>query len=100
MSKIRHTQLAKEDLLSIWAYIAEDSPSAADRLLDTIEELCDLLSENPQLGQARPDIAQDMRYFPLKNYLILYRQQIHAEGIEVVRVVHGSRDLNTLPLIN
>jgi toxin ParE1/3/4 len=39
------------------------------------DEKCVLLGENPQLGQARPDIAPDMRYFPVKNYLILYREQ-------------------------
>jgi len=37
--------LAKADLDAIWDYVAEKSPSAADRLLSTFhEELCLLLS--------------------------------------------------------
>jgi toxin ParE1/3/4 len=35
-----------------------------------------------------------LRYFPVKNYLILYRQL--ADGVEIMRVVHGSRDLGAL----
>ncbi len=96
MSQVLHTELAKLDLLEIWAYIAEDNPNAADKLLDNIDEACALLGANPKLGQARPDIATGMRYLPLKNYLILYQEQ--PTGIEVVRVIHGSRDLHALML--
>jgi toxin ParE1/3/4 len=56
-----------------------------------------LLGENPKLGQTRPDIAPNMRYFPVKNYLILYQEQ--ALGIEVVRVIHGARDLNEIIIV-
>lgn len=96
MTQVLHSKLAKLDLLSIWAYIAEDNPNAADKLLESIDEKCKLLAENPKLGQARPDIAPTMRYFPIKNYLILYQE--HASGIEVVRVIQGSRDLNAIIL--
>ncbi len=96
MSQVIHSRLAQLDLLSIWGYIAEDSPSAADRTLDSIDYHCKLLGENPKLGQARPDIAPQMRYFPVKNYLILYQEQ--PLGIEVIRVIHGARDLNDITL--
>ena len=94
MTMVVKSKKAKSDLLSIWAFIAEDSPAAADRLLDTIGQKCNLLGENSQLGQSRFDIAPEMRYFPVKNYLILYKEQ--PVGIEIVRVLHGSRDLNTI----
>ncbi|EQD35138.1 plasmid stabilization system protein, RelE/ParE family, partial [mine drainage metagenome] len=48
-----------------------------------------LLAENPCLGPARPDIAPELRYHPVGNYLLLYR--ILKNGIELVRVVHGAR---------
>jgi toxin ParE1/3/4 len=70
------------------------NPGAADRLLDEIEEKLSLLADNPQLGPARSDIAEDCRYVPVGNYLILYR--IIPAGIEVVRVVQGSRRLENL----
>ncbi|MGH8066074.1 MAG: type II toxin-antitoxin system RelE/ParE family toxin [Candidatus Entotheonellia bacterium] len=65
----------------------------ADHLLDEIEDKCSLLAVNPQLGPARPDIAERCRYFPVGRYLILHR--IIPDGIEVVRVV-GSRRLEHL----
>ncbi len=78
---------------SLAVYRAGQS-GAADRLLDEIEEKCSLLADHPQLGPARPDIAEDCRYFPVGSYLILYR--IIPDGIEVVRVVQGSRRLENL----
>ena len=41
-----------------------------------------------------PDIAPELRYHPIGHYLLLYR--IVSGGIEVVRVVHGARDLLNL----
>jgi toxin ParE1/3/4 len=94
MPGIRRTAQAEEDLIDFWLYIAQDNPGAADRLLDEIEDKFSLLAANPKLGPARPDIAEDCRYFPVGRYLILYR--LIADGIEVVRVVQGSRRLEDL----
>jgi len=90
----QRTSEAENDLLSIWDYIAQDNPDAATRLLLTIDEKCALLAANPQLGPARPDITPEMRYFPVGSYLILYR--IVADTVEIVRVLHGARNLDAL----
>nr|WP_245456027.1 type II toxin-antitoxin system RelE/ParE family toxin [Mesorhizobium sp. M7A.F.Ca.US.008.03.1.1] len=48
----------------------------------------------PESGPRRPDIGADTRALTIGNYLILYRR---AEGrIEIVRIVHGARDVSTL----
>jgi toxin ParE1/3/4 len=91
---LRRTRQAEEDLVGIWIYIAADNPGAADRLLDEIESKAQLLAVNPELGQARPDIADELRYLPVGRYLILYR--VIDRGIEIVRVVHGARRLEDL----
>ena len=91
MARVRITPLAELDLEEIWFFIAQDDPVAADRLLDLLENKCNLLADNPQMGPARPDIAKDLRYHPVGNYLLLYR--ITSRGIGLVRVVHGARDL-------
>jgi toxin ParE1/3/4 len=91
---IKRTAQAEEDLIDIWLYIAHDDERAADRVLDDIEEKLLLLADQPGLGPARPDIAPDLRYFPVRRYLILYRQI--TDGIEIVRVVHGARDVPML----
>jgi toxin ParE1/3/4 len=94
MGYFRRTARADEDLVEIWLYVAEDNPNAADRLLEEIDRTCALLADNPLLGRARPDIAPELRYLPIGNYLILYRTL--PNGIEVVRVVHGARRLESL----
>lgn len=89
MSIFDKSAKAEEDLIEIWLYIAQDDLGAADKLLDRFEETGWLLAENPELGQARPDIAPDFRYFPVGSYLMLYRKI--RKGIELVRVVHGAK---------
>ncbi|MEZ0259218.1 MAG: type II toxin-antitoxin system RelE/ParE family toxin [Chthoniobacter sp.] len=49
-----------------------------------------LLSLNSRAGQARPDIAPELRFLPVGNYLIFHRPI--ENGVEIVRVLHGSRD--------
>ncbi len=85
---------AEEDLIEIWSYIADDNPQAGDKLLDKIDEACARLAEYPNLGQARPDLAQGLRHSVVGQYLILYREM--PRGIEVVRVLHGARHLPDL----
>jgi len=94
MPRVFRTRRARLDLIDIWRYVADDDPEAADRLLDTLDARCALLAEHPHLGPARDDIRPGLRYLVEGEYLILYR--IVDEGVEVVRVVHGRRDLSGL----
>lgn len=94
MPAAKRTAQAEEDLFEIWGYVAQDNHAAADRLLDAFDRAFSLLAEQPALGPARPDIAPQLRYFPHGNYLILYR--VLSDGIEVVRVVPGSRRIENV----
>ena len=94
MPRLLRTPQVEEDLEETWLYVAEDDPTAADGLLDEFEETLQILARHPQLGPARPDIARDLRYFPVRNYLLLYRQI--PNGIELVRVIHGARRIQDL----
>ncbi len=91
MSVIQRTAQAEEDLIDIWIYIAQDNPLAADRVLDTIEERFYALADNPLIGRLRPDIAPELHHSSVGKYLILYRTV--PGGIQIVRVIHGARDL-------
>ena len=91
---IQRTAQAEENLIEIWIYIAQDNPRAADRVLDDIEQRFHALADNPLMGRLRPDIAPEFRYFAVGNYLILYRTV--EDGIQIVRVIHGARDLPTI----
>ncbi|MGC9418867.1 MAG: type II toxin-antitoxin system RelE/ParE family toxin [Rhodovulum sp.] len=85
------TRAAREDLIAIWAHIAEDDAAAADRVLDRLDEAANHLARNPQMGPARDDIRPGLRYLVSGSYLLLYR--ITDDGVEIVRAVHGRRDL-------
>jgi toxin ParE1/3/4 len=88
------TLQAEEDLIDVWVYIASNDPRAADRVLDELERRTMLLARYPEIGRERPDIAPGLRYLASGSYLILYR--LAEECVEIVRYVHGRRDLKEL----
>jgi len=85
---------AEEYLADIWAYIAEGSPDHADAFIGRIDREFRLLARNPGIGRSRPELSEGLRSFPLARYVIFYVPR--KDGIEVVRVLHGARDLDPL----
>jgi toxin ParE1/3/4 len=81
---------AIDDLASLRAYIAEDSPAAAQRIvlriLDNIETL---LPDNPRIG--RPGRVPGTRELvvPRTPFIVPYRVQ--GNTIQILRVYHGAR---------
>ena len=62
MRRVRFSNRAREDLLDIWLHITrQNSETGADQTLDRIEERCRQLKDHPQLGPARPEIAESAR---------------------------------------
>lgn len=94
MSLVLKLPQAQEDLLDIWLHIAADSPFHADRFLDLLDEKMRLLADTPGIGRSRAELSPGLRGLPAGNYVIFYRQV--STGIEIVRVLHGSRDIEAL----
>jgi toxin ParE1/3/4 len=94
MPHVLKRPIAEADLDDIWWFIAQDNPEAADRLLDKIGEQCLTLAQFPKMGASRDKIMPDLRSFPVGNYLIFYMSI--DDGIEVVRVLPGMRDIDAL----
>jgi toxin ParE1/3/4 len=84
---------AKADLAEIWDYIADDSEDRADAFIETISKKMTILAENPDIGRARGELGQNIRSFPMGRYIIFYLPI--QGGIDVVRVLHAARDLET-----
>lgn len=82
---------AELDLLDLWDYIADDSSDRADAFLDRIEDKLQTLAQNPGLGRRREELLAGLQSFPIGSYVVFYRAI--ENGIEVIRVLHGSRDL-------
>ncbi len=92
MRKVVFSPEAIADLEDIWLYIAQDSPAHADNFLDQRYILCnDNLAAFPEIGTGRAYLDREISAFPYKNHMIYYRY--NTSLIEIIRVLHGSRDL-------
>jgi toxin ParE1/3/4 len=89
--EVKISPLADGDLLSIWDFISQENPLAAERLLERIGDRIDSLSRFPERGKPMTHIVSGARCLIESRYLIFYR--ILDDEVEVVRVVHGSMDL-------
>lgn len=85
--------LAEEDLEEIWSFVAERDAEAADRLIDEITGRFDHLLAYPEAGRARHELLVNLRSLPVKRYVIFY--QPTDDGVEIFRVLHGSRDVQS-----
>ena len=100
MHKVSLSPEALEDLDNIWLYIAQDNPSAADKVIEAAYRVCQHLAEHPELGVMRhfsEGSLANMRSLVISDfpkYLIFYRTTPTA--VEVVRVLHGARDIEKL----
>lgn len=91
-NRFRKREQVDRDLDSIWSFIAADSVSAANKQIERIGEIFEMLVENQLAGRVRLDLGANLRSFPVGNYMIFYVPI--ADGIEVVRVMHGRQDID------
>jgi toxin ParE1/3/4 len=63
-------------------------------MLDSIGEKLRLLAVTPAIGRERPELAPGLRSLPFGSYLLFYR--VSDDGIDLVRVLHAARDLETI----
>ena len=83
---------ALDDLQLIQDFIALDSSEAAERVIDQFFDAFAQLAEWPKTGHARPDLtSKDVRFWRVGSYLVVYRER--PSDIQVVAVLHGSRDI-------
>ncbi len=81
---------AIQDLISLRAYIAEESPAGARRvILHILQNVERLLPDNPHMG--RPGRVPGTRelVIPRTPYIVPYRLQ--SGSIQILRVYHGAR---------
>ena len=99
-SRILRTPQARLDLVEQYEYLGDGDPELAERFLDKVEETLSRLATYPQSGAIRPSSTPEvsgLRFFPIDSFpqhLVFYKPI--ADGIEVLRVLHGARDLPPL----
>ena len=94
MTELRLTEQAEADLDTLWAYIAADNVTAADRMVDAVLEASRLHTRFPSMGQRRDELQPGLRCFVVSPYVIFYRSV--EDALEVLRIVHGARDVISL----
>ncbi|WP_323119373.1 type II toxin-antitoxin system RelE/ParE family toxin [Burkholderia alba] len=82
-------EIAREERINVFDYIAVDNPSAALDLDDKIERLTDALPKHPELYRAgRVRGTREMVLTP--GYVLVYRVRKAVGVIEIVRII-GAR---------
>jgi len=95
--RILRTPEARQDLLGIWVYIAEESaPAIADAFLARLSGALEIIAYAPHIGRERPEFSGSPRSIPVKPYVIFYEPLPEGDGILVWRVIHGARNLDPL----
>ena len=100
MPKFILAPCVEDELWVIWTFIAQDNPAAAARVIEGAYETFKNLADRPGLGRPRkfsdPRLkdVRSWRVFGFDNYLIFYRPV--PEGIQVLHVYHGARNINAL----
>ena len=97
MSRIHRAPLARNDLLEIWAYIADQSSaSIADGVLARIYGALEVVASAPYVGRERAEFAGSPRSIVVRPYVIVYEPLPEGDGIAVWRVLHGARMIDAL----
>jgi toxin ParE1/3/4 len=91
--KLVVTGSAYRDLLQIYAYIAEDSETHAERTVQQIRRRFESLPNFPFLGRQRPDLAEGLRQLNAGQYLVFYR--VDEPSVEILRILHGRMDIES-----
>jgi toxin ParE1/3/4 len=90
------TRAAEADVEAIYEWIArrDGRRRTAKKNIRELRERCDEYSQafaaGSVLGTARPDLGDSHRLFAYKRWVIIFRPIVG--GIEVLRVLDGSRD--------
>lgn len=89
--RFRVANQAALDLGEIESFIRADNPAAAVKFIEKLEGTFRQLAQSPGIGRRRSELSSSLRSIRVSEYLIFYC--VHEQVLEVVRVIHGKRDL-------
>ncbi len=100
MGEIKKKPQVITDLIEIATYIGQNSLLTSDNFLLAAEETFKQLGQLPQMGKpcqfSHPKLAniRQLGIKGFKKYLIFY--SLTENGVEILRVIHGVRDIKTI----
>lgn len=89
MKRLRYTRQAFSDIDSLYTFIAQNNPSAAQRVLDRVESGIEHLSQHPELGRIGRISGTRERIIPDTHYIVAY--EIGTEYIAILAIIHSSQ---------
>jgi toxin ParE1/3/4 len=98
IGRLHKGSLFLTDYAAIVRELCATNPKAGERFCDSVERALQLLASQPQLGAKAgfchaPRVRKwVIRQFP--NYLLFYEDR--ADGVLLIRLLHGARDLPPL----
>lgn len=92
--RVRRLETFVDDVTEAYAYLSEQSPRAAERLLDRIERLTELLDRFLKIGRSRPRLGPSIRSHPIRGFRYIAFYRIEGEEVVLVRLWHGARRLS------
>lgn len=92
--KVHWTDTAQGHLDGIYAYIARDSSTYAQRMVDRLTRRSQQIAAFPLSGRKVPEYEMDQIREVIEGpYRIIYH--IRPDQIDVLAVIHGARDVLT-----
>ncbi len=96
--KIVYSAQALNDLSAIYEYIAFELlvPDTAANQVQRIMKSIKALDEMPMMYrnyEEEPWCSQELRVFPVDNYIVLYLPKEELNTVNIVRIIYGGRDV-------
>ncbi|MEK7699099.1 MAG: type II toxin-antitoxin system RelE/ParE family toxin [Planctomycetota bacterium] len=94
---VRYLPVALDDLISIFDWIADDSPANADKFIRKLDQQILNLKNHPSLGRMPRDEKLKIagyRVLIIESYLVFY--MVRDKTVEIHRIIHGSRYLDNI----
>ena len=92
MANYRFTEKAQSDLGAIIQYTEQQwGKPQAHHYIDSLQQQCQLLAENPLLGVNRNALSSELFSFPFQSHNLYYL--VDGGDITVIRVLHQRMDV-------
>ena len=95
MSQPQISKAACQDLDAIAEYFLTRNIDTGERFFQEFNQKCKHLIKFPLMGRSYAFIDVGLRGLPIQGYIILYRITKETQ-LEIVRVVNGRQDLESL----
>lgn len=99
MYEVVYLPTARKQLMDAALYIAAElsSPDAAENLLAAVDEQIGKLCSHPYRHPVYPALyamKHEIRFFPVKNYLVFYVVKEEQKTVEIWRFLHQRQNVN------